>query len=88
MPPRTSDGRASAIHEVAKHTIGFSGADLANLINQAALIAVRDAQEKVVLENVLRARNVMLMGEERRSTMACSFSATPDAGRRASMTAG
>ncbi|HEX2531489.1 MAG TPA: AAA family ATPase [Burkholderiaceae bacterium] len=56
-------------HEVAKHTIGFSGADLANLMNQAALIAVRDAQERVVLENVLRARNVMLMGEERRSTM-------------------
>jgi cell division protease FtsH len=57
-------------HEIAKHTIGFSGADLANLMNQAALIAVRDSQEKVVLENVLRARNVMLMGEERRSTMA------------------
>jgi cell division protease FtsH len=57
-------------HEIAKQTIGFSGADLANLINQAALIAVHDAQETVVLENVLRARNVMLMGEERRSTMA------------------
>jgi len=57
-------------HEVAKHSIGFSGADLANLMNQAALIAVRDRQPAVVLENVLRARNVMLMGEERRSTMA------------------
>ena len=57
-------------HEIAKQTIGFSGADLANLINQAALIAVHDAQETVALENVLRARNVMLMGEERRSTMA------------------
>lgn len=57
-------------HQVAKQSIGFSGADLANLLNQAALIAVRDAQDKVVLENVLRARNVMLMGEERRSTMA------------------
>ncbi|HYD82045.1 MAG TPA: AAA family ATPase [Paucimonas sp.] len=56
--------------EIAKHTIGFSGADLANLMNQAALIAVRDGLEEVVLENVLRARNVMLMGEERRSTMA------------------
>jgi cell division protease FtsH len=57
-------------HEVAKQTIGFSGADLANLINQAALIAVHDSQNTVFLENVLRARNVMLMGEERRSTMA------------------
>jgi cell division protease FtsH len=57
-------------HEIARHTIGFSGADLANLMNQAALIAVHDGQNEVVLENVLRARNVMLMGEERRSTMA------------------
>jgi cell division protease FtsH len=57
-------------HEIAKHTIGFSGADLANLMNQSALIAVRDGQHEVVIENVLRARNVMLMGEERRSTMA------------------
>jgi cell division protease FtsH len=57
-------------YEIAKQTIGFSGADLANLINQSALIAVHDAQDTVVLENVLRARNVMLMGEERRSTMA------------------
>ena len=50
--------------QIAKQTIGFSGADLANLINQAALIAVHDAQETVVLENMLRARNLMLMGEE------------------------
>lgn len=56
--------------EIAKQTIGFSGADLANLINQAALIAVHDGLHAVVMENVLRARNVMLMGEERRSTMA------------------
>jgi cell division protease FtsH len=56
--------------EIAKQTIGFSGADLANLINQAALIAVHDGQHSVILEHVLRARNVMLMGEERRSTMA------------------
>jgi cell division protease FtsH len=56
--------------EIAKQTIGFSGADLANLINQAALIAVHDGLHAVVMENLLRARNVMLMGEERRSTMA------------------
>jgi cell division protease FtsH len=56
--------------EVARQTIGFSGADLANIMNQAAMIAVQCGEEKVVLENVLRARNVMLMGEERRSTLA------------------
>lgn len=55
--------------EIARQTIGFSGADLANVMNQAAMIAVHNGEEKVVLENVLRARNVMLMGEERRSTL-------------------
>ncbi len=55
--------------EVARQTIGFSGADLANVMNQAAMIAVHNGEEHVVLENVLRARNVMLMGEERRSTL-------------------
>ncbi len=56
--------------EIARQTIGFSGADLANVMNQAAMIAVHNGEEQVVLENVLRARNVMLMGEERRSTLA------------------
>lgn len=56
--------------EIARQTIGFSGADLANVMNQAAMIAVHQGADKVVLENVLRARNVMLMGEERRSTLA------------------
>jgi len=55
--------------EIARQTIGFSGADLANVMNQAAMIAVHNGEEKVALENVLRARNVMLMGEERRSTL-------------------
>lgn len=55
--------------EIARQTIGFSGADLANVMNQAAMIAVQNGEEQVALENVLRARNVMLMGEERRSTL-------------------
>ncbi|TCS32755.1 cell division protease FtsH [Paucimonas lemoignei] len=55
--------------EIARQTIGFSGADLANVMNQAAMIAVHNGADKVALENVLRARNVMLMGEERRSTL-------------------
>jgi cell division protease FtsH len=55
--------------EIARQTIGFSGADLANVMNQAAMIAVHNGETEVVLENVLRARNVMLMGEERRSTL-------------------
>lgn len=55
--------------EIARQTIGFSGADLANVMNQAAMIAVHHGEEQVVMENVLRARTVMLMGEEKRSTL-------------------
>ena len=56
--------------ELARQTIGFSGADLANLMNQAALLAVHQNAEVVDMTMLLRARNVMLMGEESRSTLA------------------
>lgn len=56
--------------EIARQTMGFSGADLANVMNQAAMIAVHNGEQEVALENVLRARNLMMMGEERRSTLA------------------
>ena len=56
--------------DLARQTIGFSGADLANLMNQAALLAVHQNAEHVEMAQLLRARNVMLMGEESRSTLA------------------
>ena len=61
---------------LARQTIGFSGADLANMVNQAALLAVHQREDKVATEHLQRARNVMLMGEERRSTAAMLDSQT------------
>jgi cell division protease FtsH len=52
---------------IARGTPGFSGADLANLVNEAALIAARANQRLVSMEQFERAKDKILMGAERRS---------------------
>jgi len=52
---------------VAKGTPGFSGADLANLVNEAALLAARADKNEVTMEDVEAAKDKVLMGAERRS---------------------
>ncbi|NZA27047.1 ATP-dependent zinc metalloprotease FtsH [Luteimonas sp. SJ-92] len=52
---------------VARGTPGFSGADLANLVNEAALFAARENAREVRMEHFDRARDKILMGAERRS---------------------
>ncbi|GGZ62406.1 ATP-dependent zinc metalloprotease FtsH [Lysobacter xinjiangensis] len=52
---------------VARGTPGFSGADLANLCNEAALFAARDNAKQVHMEHFDKARDKILMGAERRS---------------------
>ncbi len=52
---------------VARGTPGFSGADLANLVNEAALFAARENAKDVRMEHFDRARDKILMGTERRS---------------------
>ncbi|HEY0660966.1 MAG TPA: ATP-dependent metalloprotease, partial [Lysobacter sp.] len=52
---------------VARGTPGFSGADLANLCNEAALFAARENAKEVRMEHFDRARDKILMGTERRS---------------------
>jgi cell division protease FtsH len=52
---------------IARGTPGFSGADLANLINEAALFAVRSGRSVVVASDLDQARDKVLMGVERRS---------------------
>jgi cell division protease FtsH len=52
---------------VARGTPGFSGADLANLVNEAALFAARENARAVHMEHFDRARDKILMGTERRS---------------------
>ena len=52
---------------VAKGTPGFSGADLANLINEAALLAARADKNHVSMADLEMAKDKVLMGAERRS---------------------
>ncbi|MBP6627164.1 MAG: ATP-dependent zinc metalloprotease FtsH, partial [Arenimonas sp.] len=52
---------------IARGTPGFSGADLANLVNEAALFAARENAKNVRMEHFDRARDKILMGTERRS---------------------
>ena len=52
---------------IARGTPGFSGADLANLINEAALLAARANKRVVTSEQFENARDKILMGTERRS---------------------
>ena len=52
---------------IARGTPGFSGADLANLINEAALFAARANQRSVDMEMFEKAKDKIMMGAERRS---------------------
>ena len=52
---------------IARGTPGFSGADLANLLNEAALLAAKRGREKVGMAEVEDAKDKVLMGKERRS---------------------
>ena len=52
---------------IARGTPGFSGADLANLINEAALFAARASKRLVNMEDFELAKDKVLMGVERRS---------------------
>jgi cell division protease FtsH len=54
---------------IARGTPGFSGADLANLLNEAAIAATRDSREAVARQHVEYARDKILMGAERQGFM-------------------
>src|SRR5690606_30443021 len=52
---------------IAKGTPGFSGADLENLVNEAALLAARKDKQRVGMVEFEEAKDKVLMGSERRS---------------------
>ncbi len=52
---------------IARGTPGFSGADLANLVNEAALLAARKSKSKVDMPDFEAAKDKVLMGVERKS---------------------
>ncbi len=55
------------LEKIARGTPGFSGADLSNLVNEAALIAARRSKEVVDMSDFEFAKDKVLMGVERRS---------------------
>ncbi len=60
-----SEGVNEAV--IARATPGFSGADLANLVNEAALFAARGSKQRVTMEEFERAKDKIMMGAERKS---------------------
>ena len=52
---------------LARGTPGFSGADLANLVNEAALLAARTNKRKIGMHELEKAKDRVMMGSERRS---------------------
>jgi cell division protease FtsH len=57
------------LETIAKGTPGFTGADLANLVNEAALLAARESKEKLFGIDFENAKDKVLMGVEKRSMM-------------------
>ena len=55
------------IVDLARVTPGFSGAELANLVNEGALFAARFGHQEVTMDHLDKARDKMIMGAERRS---------------------
>ena len=62
--PAADDVKSSVI---ARGTPGFSGADLANLVNEAALFAARENKRLVEMEDMEKAKDKIMMGAERKS---------------------
>ncbi len=60
-------GPDADLSRIARGTPGFSGADLANLLNEAALMSVRKKLEAVDMETLEEARDKVLWGRERKS---------------------
>jgi len=57
------------LEDIARGTPGFTGADLANLVNEAALLAGRGDRKVVVKKDLEQAKDKVMMGSERRSML-------------------
>ncbi len=59
--------QAVDLNRAARGTPGFSGADLANLINEAALLAAREGKSEIDMADLEESRDKVRFGKERRS---------------------
>jgi cell division protease FtsH len=57
------------LHRIARGTPGFSGAELANLVNESVLSAARNGREEITSDDFEKARDKVLMGAERNSAV-------------------
>ena len=57
------------LERFAAGTVGFSGADLANLVNEAALLAAREGRDQVDNQHLDRARDKIVLGEQREALL-------------------
>ena len=64
---KVSIGPDVILRTIARGTPGFSGADLANLVNESALLAARKNKRVVTMSDVEEAKDKVMMGAERRS---------------------
>jgi cell division protease FtsH len=62
-------GSDADLNEIAKKTPGFSGADLENLMNEAAILAARNDQKKITHHDLTVSLEKVLMGPERKSKL-------------------
>ena len=67
MPARCRSAPDVDLRIIARGTPGFSGADLANLVNEAALMAARVGRRFVTMDDFENAKDKVMMGAERRS---------------------
>jgi cell division protease FtsH len=73
---------------IARGTPGFSGADLANLVNEAALKAARGDKRLVTMDDFEHAKDKVMMGAERRSMIMTDEEKEPPITRRAMPSSG
>ena len=64
---KTPLGPDVEISKIARGTPGFSGADLENLVNEAALVAARTDKKYLEMEDFEKAKDKVIMGSERKS---------------------
>lgn len=55
------------LHVIAQRTPGFSGADLANLMNEGAILAARENRQKITQYDLIRSVEKVMLGPERKS---------------------
>jgi cell division protease FtsH len=55
------------LKKIAQRTAGFSGADLANILNEAAILAARESRKEIINENLFEAIEKVMIGPERKS---------------------